>query len=334
MDADGKNKFQALPTGVFGSPSALLYGGGVRWWLVAVPDGRIYNHMILSNGTFEKNVNFPHYELYAFSVNEDFSLVWQQVCDSYGKFRFAPTGDGASNAIVTQWSTEGLDLFAYGRGRDISDAFIVEGDGTTTLDNGRSNHRSLCRVDAGNGMTIGQSVEAGIKLGPEALTIVPGNWPTSNVQNFQFSADGETVIVEGNFGELELRDASTGDVLWIADVDGGNVRWSPLGGGLAFSRSSDGIWLMAAANEGFDPPVKIRAPSKKNNAWTTSPRWSPDAKHLLYLERVGWLNPTWQIYRMNSDGSNVVNLTGELDAGTLKRPFCWVSNFVAPPVED
>jgi hypothetical protein len=334
MNGDGKNKFQALPTGIFGTPSSLLYGAsGRRWWLITQADGRVYNTIIQPDGTVQENINHPHIELYAVTVNPDFSLEWQPVCDSYGTFIFSPAKDGSFNgprpdwAFVNQWSSEGNDLFVYSGGTDIRAAFVIEADGSTTLDlrNGY-NSSSLCTVD-GSTMTVGQSVEAGVVLGPELLTILPGVWPHDNTQDSHFNPDGQSVLCD--VGELQLRAEATGATFWTATfyvVQGS--EWSPLGGTIAFSEGSGGIWLMAANESGYNAPVKIHAAPNKPYSTSTDPRWAPDAGHLAYVETVGGQSPA--IYRMKPDGSAIVNLTGDLPAGAEKWPYRWVSNNVAP----
>jgi hypothetical protein len=342
MNGDGKNKFQALPTGILANPSSLLYGAnGQRWWLTGHMDGRVYNTVILPDGTVQENANHPHTELYAITVNPDFSLEWQPVCDSYGKFLWSSNGNGAFNGprpdwgFLTQWSSEGNDLFAYGLGTDVSQAFVVEPDGSTTLDlrNGY-NAAAMCRIDCTT-MTVGQSIEGGNVLGASALTILPGVYPTPNDEDSHFNPDGQSVLCDvvlpSGHGALELVAEATGATLWTAvfDVWQGS-EWSPLGGTIAFSEGPGGIWLMAANESGHNAPVKIHAAPNKPGSTSTDPRWSPDAGHLAYVETVGGPNATIQIYRMKSDGSSIVSLTGDLPAGAEKWPYRWVSNSVAP----
>src|SRR5262249_2490512 len=128
--------------------------------------------------------------------------------------------------------------------------------------------------------------------------------------------------------------AHTGNTLWAATAyDTWQAsRWSPRGGTIAFSEGSGGIWLMAADQSGFNPAVKIHAAPNKPFSRSTNPRWSPNANasYLAYFERLGGQSPTQHIYRMKSDGSGVVNLTADLDAGTDKWPYRWVSNDTAP----
>jgi hypothetical protein len=274
-------------------------------------------------------------------VNPDFSLQWQQVCDSFGKFLFAPSHDGAFNrrrpdfGFLHQWSTEGSDLFVYGQGTDIRQTFVVEADGSTTLDQRNGyNAASLCRVDSSSA-TLGQSIEVGAVLGPNALTILPGVWPHDNVENIHFAADGQSVLCDvfpGGENAFALRDAATGNTLWTAvygQVQGS--QWSPLGGTIALSEGHDGIWLMPADRSGYGTPVKIHSAPNKSLSTSTEPRWSPGASHLDYVEFVpGGATNTFRIYRMKNDGSSVVNLTSDLSDAALKWPYRWVSNNTAP----
>ena len=187
---------------MFGYPSSLLYGAeGRRWWLVATEDGRVYDRVILSDGTLltdESGNPIPraHRELFAVRADANFNLTWQQVCDSYGKFSFPLIGDGSFNGeqvdggFSIQWSSEGLDDFVYAIGTDISPGFqeeTIENENgevvtVTTLDFTQGyTLGAICRVDAAGLMTVGQSVEAGNVLPSESITILPGSWPTSNV---------------------------------------------------------------------------------------------------------------------------------------------------------
>ena len=178
--------------------------------------------------------------------------------------------------------------------------------------------------------TTHSSTQTKIKLGqPQKITISIGynNQPS-------FLPDGQSILCDvvlppsGN-GALELVAEATGATLWTAvfDVIQGS-EWSPLGGTIAFSEGSGGIWLMAAAESGHNAPVKIHAAPNKPASTSTDPRWAPDASHLAYVETVGGQSPA--IYRMKPDGSAIVNLTADLPAAAKKWPYRWVSNNTAP----
>lgn len=348
MDGDGNNKFQALPQGTFGNPSSLLYGpdGDRRWWLIAREDGQ-YDRVIGPKG--QLGGPSPHYNLYAVAW-VDGELVWQKLCDSYGKFIFLWPRDGSFNGwdaqggFYHQWSSEGIDRSAYGRGMDIEAAFRVEEDGSTTIDLQvqPNNTSSLARIDVPDqSMTLGQSAEAGIVLGPEALTVVPGDWTGGNLAEYHFSPDDEIIlseqmveIDEGSgvyYRQLQLRDTTTGELIdtritgsWQA------ARWSPSGGEIVFADLDDeeGVFLLQADETGFGNSLQIFAPGRSRFTFVTAARWSPSAAHVLFRQIRS--KDGWHLYRMKADGSGVLKLTGDLDDGVAKWPFRWVTNDPAP----
>ena len=347
MDGDGNNKFQALPQGIFGNPSSLLYGanGDRRWWLIAREDGQ-YDKVIGPSGQIGGPT--PHYNLYAVSW-VDGELVWQKLCDSYGKFLFLWPRDGSFNGwdaqggFYHQWSSEGMDRSAHGRGKDIEEAFVIEEDGSTTIDL-RLPHSltSLARIDVPDqSMTLGQCAEAGIVLGSEAVTVVPGDWRSNNSAEYHFSPDDTIILTEelvpipegssSHYRQLQLRDAATGELFDTLITDSWkNTRWSPTGGEIAIAGldGEEGVWRLAADENGFGDAAQVFTPGGGRFTFVTAARWSPSAAHLYFRQIRS--KDGWHLYRMKSDGSGVVKLTGDLDNDATKWPFRWVTNDPAP----
>ena len=133
---------------MFGYPSTLRYGeDGHRVWLMAMQDPeRTYDFVIHPDGSTQTDI--PHAELFAVQVtllgNDSFHVNAVRAWNSIGIFRFnaPPTdyvrgqfnGDKVDGAFDVQWSAEGFDAYAFGRGRDIRNGFSVDANGATTLD--------------------------------------------------------------------------------------------------------------------------------------------------------------------------------------------------------
>ena len=320
---------------------------------------RVYDRVIDADGTvrLDENgdpVSITHNELFAITVDENLNVTWQAVCDSFGKVLFGGMLSGQFNGQIRpdagfryQWSSEGLDLFAYGSVLDLRDIYVLENDGTTTLDFTKgTTSDAFFRVDAaGGGLTLGQSVDAG-SMGE--ITIVD----TDIREYFQMAPDAQSIVSD----VMEFDPAQNGFIRTLVLYDPlhenllasgpreieEQFRWSPLSdkSEIAFTSSEEGkygIWLIQAAFGGFgesSPLYLFNDPKDPNSPpWNISdPRWSPDAAHLIFRQKLTTKGQSSEIhlYRIKSDGTGVVNLTTNLGGASRKWPFRWVSNQFAP----
>lgn len=91
----------------------------------------------------------------------------------------------------------------------------------------------------------------------------------------------------------------------ILTENGENPTWSPDGSFLAFERpyedKKNDIWILDIENMRFSNLTH----GKGDNG---APAWSPDGSQIAFeSDRTG----DWDIWVMNADGSNPVNLTGD-----------------------
>ncbi len=82
--------------------------------------------------------------------------------------------------------------------------------------------------------------------------------------------------------------------------------WSPDGGKIAFSKyeRAGGVFQIWVANA--DGSGAVMLTSRGQNFW---PSWSPDGSRITF---ASYRDGNWEVYSMNSDGSNQVNLTKAL----------------------
>ncbi len=138
---------------------------------------------------------------------------------------------------------------------------------------------------------------------------------TSHVLSGSFSPDGKSIVYARDIYEgakfikhtITVMELATRKTKIIAEEDAVNCDWSPDGKQIVYDKPSGvgggggTIWIMGA--DGENPRPLIPAPPKgKFRTHRQVPRWSPDGKHVAFLQReYSWqrwpgLNPTFLIY--------------------------------------
>jgi Tol biopolymer transport system component len=105
-----------------------------------------------------------------------------------------------------------------------------------------------------------------------------------------------------------------GQFLYLMDADGSNLHllsqqngsewpdWSPDGEMITFTSDAD-IYIIPA--DGSTPAVNLTNSPKKDS----QPVWSPDGRQIAWLINNG--GDQWNAWIMNTDGSNVRQLTND-----------------------
>ncbi len=157
--------------------------------------------------------------------------------------------------------------------------------------------------------------------GTNSSRLTANPWPEGYAT---WSPDGARVCFEGYFDGVGV---------YVADSDGSNVRrlspvpgmdvrpsWSPDGTRIVFSR------VLSTPAPGSIPPTSIMVMSAADGSGATTilpadpagstfniePRWAPDGSAIVFMSNRGGGQ---QIYRMNPDGSGIVQLTNNASAG-------------------
>ena len=147
-----------------------------------------------------------------------------------------------------------------------------------------------------------------------------------------WSPDGKQIAFTSDEGWKWDGSGGSRRNIWVMDVDGGNPRnltnhgamdrmpdWSPDGNQIVFESNRDGGWEFNFWKAPSD--IYAMTPDGANLINLTnhpaadgSPAWSPDGNQIAFQSnRDGdWekdRNDNWEIYVMNADGTNPINLT-------------------------
>ncbi|MHC5011606.1 MAG: TolB family protein [Planctomycetota bacterium] len=158
-------------------------------------------------------------------------------------------------------------------------------------------------------------------------------WPVSI--NYDWSPDGTSIaFVDGPGSGIWLaEEASPAWDVTRLTLEGGSPRWSHDGTRLAFSSVSSGIHTMNADGTGLVTVVEDPQDSGKFTNKVYNPCWSPNDTHLAYnrahLSTPGARQNSWDIYRVQADGGNAVNLTEDDDR--LVWLTYWSDDQATPP---
>ena len=190
------------------------------------------------------------------------------------------------------WSPDGKQIVFHVFEQGIADIWVMGSDG--------GNPRNLTNHDALDGYP---------DWSPDGRQIAfnsnrDGNWknnPDDNWEVYVMNADGTNLI---NLANHPARD--------------GGAAWSPDGLRIAFNSNRDGNWEnnpdanreVYVMNADGTNPVKLT----DHPARDIGPDWSPDGNRIAFsTNRDGnWgkkPNDNWEVYVMNADGTNPINLT-------------------------
>jgi Tol biopolymer transport system component len=131
--------------------------------------------------------------------------------------------------------------------------------------------------------------------------------PTAHKITFSSNRDGNFEIYVMN------TDGTNQTRLTNNSASDGNPVWSPDGSKIAFSSDRDGNYEIYVMNADGTNPVRLT----NNSAADAEPSWSPDGTKIAFsTNRDGIISGdmttpgvNWEVYVMNVDGINPVNLT-------------------------
>jgi Tol biopolymer transport system component len=98
--------------------------------------------------------------------------------------------------------------------------------------------------------------------------------------------------------DLYVMNSDGTGVRWLAE--GADPAWSPDGSRIAFSNR--GIEVINADGSGLGTLISYDV-SQSGDSSFVEPAWSPDGQSIAFVVQHGWW-AAWQIYVINSDGSN------------------------------
>lgn len=133
---------------------------------------------------------------------------------------------------------------------------------------------------------------------------------------YAWSPDGSRIAVERSGGgvgpDLFVMNADGSGAWNVTESPGtwdGRMSWSPDGGALAYGHPNDeGGWDIHRVGMDGSPSVNLTPPADAtHDGW---PVWSPDGSRIAF---VSLRDGQAEIYVMDADGSNPVNLTGTPD---------------------
>ena len=165
------------------------------------------------------------------------------------------------------------------------------------------------------------------------------------------AAEGTADVEEGTTASKEKPPESGGRLVFIADVDGhGIYTMRPNGRGLTKVRdllvdfdgtnapqwSPDGKWILFDEGDDCTESLIIMRPdgsderqiTVEDGARNRSPRWTPDGR-IAWSRESGCVANDQDIFVMDLDGSNVVNLTSSPQVGEYDPVFTPDGSMVA-----
>jgi len=287
MNGDGTNKL-ALAAAI-GEPSRVLHATG-RWFLQTRAVGGTY-----PDGS-------PRVELFAArDAAVSFQLTTQSDLKPFagsGAVRWAP-GD-----LMISWVAARFD----GSGNPTAPGIYMA---VVTYDG------------AGNPVALGSQpliptvptalVNMGSGLRPE---IVSHDWsPDATRLVLHFQIPPQPGVPQSRLGVHSLASGLT--VPLTTSTGGLSPEWAPDGSKIAFTRGGfpSGINTIAPDGSG-ETTIASAHGGNFNQIWL--PKWSPDARYVIYARAGQVLNDDrCDIYRARADGSAKTNLTSDLDTRML-----------------
>lgn len=325
MNGDGTSRQAIFPSGISGVPSGLVYGSDPqldRLWLVAVPNGAVYN-VYLGNQTG----TIPHYDLYCLrrmpggSVNDYDAL---QLTDFHGALIVAET----------MWSGDGQDSFSAFTADDITAAW----DEIRQAYNMDAFQRRLFRVDL-TGAMLEAAMAAPELWSPFTPLDVACGGSIANLGDcgtaVQWCPDGLRIIFDRGTQSI-LVDLATGSetILWDEQISR-HFRWSPLVAAdgeyrLAFvGTSARGKGIHTMRPDGGE--LRLIIPAEGSLRVPYAPIWSTDNSYLVYgSSRYVPGTYKYYLYRTPATANKPLLLSRGLDEYVRKEPLEWVANMAAP----
>lgn len=133
----------------------------------------------------------------------------------------------------------------------------------------------------------------------------------------QFSPDGSKILFyskEEDNGEIYMMDTDGNNIINLSNSMGNDMtpQFSPLGNKIVFTSDRDGTKEIYIMNDDGSQQLRLTI-----NGYTNySPQFSPDGNEIVFYSTN--TEETYDIFKMNSDGSNMDCLTKDISYFTLQ----------------
>ena len=252
-------------------------------------------------------------------------LVLGVACGGSGGAKQNAAGDGGGTALAP----DGVSLLLY-KDPAVSMVFaaelpphqrVWEFGGETETDKDLLVAIS-CTPDGKRAAYLMQSIDSG---GGGTLKISGRSEPiaiSGQSSGITWAPDGSKIALttfdtQSSANQLQLVDTQTGQVSTVASGNGpvGPPRWSPDGSRIVFDAWDGQQFAIFVYRIGDPAASKL----KERPTSALAPDWSPDGMVLVFAAPGSEKQATFQLYKMNADGSDETQITSSAVAKALPR---------------